>query len=434
MILEDKIMNKILIIFCISISFKIHSVLAIQELDRIIAIVNKEPITFLELEQEKEKAFLFFKQNNIEVPDETIITKKVLDEIIEKKIILTYAGDWNIEVSQEEIDQLVSNITDSNNITIDEFKENLLSQNTSYASFVDSMRYEILLKKVKNKEISSKLNISEFEVEKHKKKLSKITPDLYEISHILLKFSTDPSPEEKNQKRVLANEIIQKITDNEDFKKIAYEFSDAPDANEGGYLGELSKNELPEIFVDNITGLKSGDISEPFESNNGIHIVKINNIESLKEGFNSNQFVNKYFLKQIVMRTNEIHSETDVIDKLKKYKQEIENGGDFENYAKKYSEDYSSTSGGEIGWITEGFDPSLDAQLLNINQNEISEPFKTSLGWHIILYTDKKSEDVGKENIDNQIKMDLIKERTEILYQDWFSALKNEAFIEYRNE
>ena len=431
---EDKTMNKIkifILFYCFS--FCIHSSYSFQELDKIIAIVNKEPITQRDLEDGITKAEFFFQQNKIQPPEDSVIQKKVLDELIEKKLLELYAQDWNIKVSQEDIDTLISNIIQSNNITLEEFKLNINNQGITFESFIENLKFEILLKKIKSREISSKLNISDFEVQKHKEKLSKLKPDIFNLSHILLKFPTDPSAKQKNEKRELGKKIYQMLQ-KDDFAKIAYEFSDAPDSNEGGLLGELNKNELPEIFINELNNLQSGEISKPFESNNGIHIIKINSLKSLKENNLSQKNIKKYFVQQIVIRTSEIQSENDVISKLKKITNEIQNGGDFETLAKKYSEDFTSTNGGTIGWISEGIDRKLDVELSKISKNEVSKPFQTNNGWHIIQYTDSKIEDLRTENFDNQIKMDLINERTELLFDDWLITLKGEAFIEIRNE
>jgi len=411
------------------INFKF--IYAYQELDRIVAIVNKEVITLNDLSDGIDKALLFFKQNSIEPPENSVIEKKVLDELIEQKLIEGYAEDWNIRASQEEIDSTIESILLSNKITLDEFKSNLKQQGASFEKFVLGLKYEIVLKKVKNREISSKLNISDYEIKKHKEKLSKIRPDIFDLSHILIKFSSEPTAEEKRDKRKLGEEIFSKLK-TEDFGKIAYEFSDSPDANEGGALGELQQSELPEIFIEKINNLHAGEYTSPFESNNGIHIVKVNQIKSYNESKNSSQKIKKFFVKQIVLKTSEITSEDDVIKKLNRYKNEIESGADFNIIAKKYSEDFSSANGGEIGWITEGLDKRFDSVLSVIDKNEVSEPFKTDLGWHIIQYTDFKLDDVVADNIDNKIKFDLINERTELLYQDWFASLKAESFIEIR--
>lgn len=419
------------IVFALYLLVNSSFVSAYQEMDRIIAIVNKDVITFNDLSEGVDKALLFFQQNSIQPPETSIIEKKVLDELIEQKIIEGYAEDWNIKASQEDIDSLIQNILSANGITLDELKSNLKQQNSSYDKLIKSLSYEIILKKVKNREISSKLNISDYEIKKHKEKMAKIKPDIYDLSHILVKFSSEPTAEEKKEKRKLGEEIFNKLK-TEDFGKIAYEFSDSPDANEGGALGKLKQSELPEIFIEKINDLSAGEYSAPFESNNGIHIVKVNQIESYNEAKNSSQKIKKYFIKQIVLKTSEVASEDDVIKKLKRYKNEIESGADFSIIAKKYSEDFSATNGGEIGWISEGLDQNFDDQLSIIEKNEVSEPFKTDLGWHIIQYSDYKFDDIAAENIDNKIKFELINERTELLYQDWFSSLKAESFIEVR--
>jgi len=406
---------------------------SIQELDRIVAIVNKSVITYSDMEKGIKKALSFFEQNSIAPPEDDVIEKKVLDELIEQKIIHGYAEDWNIKVTQEDLDSIINNILKANEITLQEFKATLSEQETSYEEFIEDMRYDVLLKKVKNREISSKINISNFEVKKHKEKLAKIKNDIFDISHILIKFSSEPSAEEKKNKRNFSAEVHQKLS-NEDFKKIAYEFSDAPDANEGGALGKLKLSELPEIFIEQLNNLKSGEYSEPFESNNGMHIIKLNQVESYDESKNSSKEVKKYFVRQIVLKTNEVTSENEVIKRLTRLKEEINAGAKFELLAKKYSEDFSSSSGGEIGWISEGLEQKIDEQLLNIDQDEVSEPFKTDIGWHIIQYTAVKFENLATQDMDIKIKSDLINERTELLFQDWYSSLKAQSFIEIRDE
>ena len=184
---EDKTMNKIkifILFYCFS--FCTHSSYSFQELDKIIAIVNKEPITQRDLEDGITKAEFFFQQNKIQPPEESVIQKKVLDELIEKKLLELYAQDWNIKVSQEDIDTLISNIIQSNNITLEEFKLNINNQGITFESFIENLKFEILLKKIKSREISSKLNISDFEVQKHKEKLSKLKPDTFNLSHIIM--------------------------------------------------------------------------------------------------------------------------------------------------------------------------------------------------------------------------------------------------------
>ena len=169
-------LTKILLFLCLFI--KINFIYAYQELDRIVAVVNSEIITFNELSEGVDKALLFFEQNSIDPPEQSIIEKKVLDELIEQKIIESYAEEWNIKASQEDIDALIQNILSANNITLEELKSDLIKQASSFDKLVKSLKYEIILKKIKNREISSKLNISDFEVKKHKEKLAKIKPDI----------------------------------------------------------------------------------------------------------------------------------------------------------------------------------------------------------------------------------------------------------------
>jgi peptidyl-prolyl cis-trans isomerase SurA len=431
---EEKILNKKLTaIFFFFITFLLISplIFAYQDLDRIIAVVESSPITYTELEDGVNKAKLFFKKNNIPEPDQTVVEKKVLDELIEKKLIILYAKDYGIKVDQKETDSVVENILKQNQISQKEFEEDLIKQGSNYFKFIEDLKYEILLNKVKTKAISSNIRISDHEIEAHQKKLEKITPDIFYISHILIKFPSDPSPEKIIETEERANKIYKKLA-GKSFSEIAFENSDSDDAKNGGNLGPRKKEDLPEIFLDKINNLKPGDYTKPFKSPNGFHILKLDQLDSLKDSTKNKTLSTKYHLKQIVLKPNELKSEADIKKDLLKLKDKIIDGQDISQLAKKYSEDNSSINGGDIGWIEKGLNQKFDEEITKLKINDVSDPIQTDIGWHIIQLVDIKEEESNAANISNKIKMDLINERTAYLFEDWIEQLKSQSFIEIR--
>ena len=377
------------------------------------------------------KAKLFFKKNNIPEPDQTVVEKKVLDELIEKKLIILYAKDYGIKVDQKETDSVVENILKQNQISQKEFEEDLIKQGSNYFKFIEDLKYEILLNKVKTKAISSNIRISDHEIEAHQKKLEKITPDIFYISHILIKFPSDPSPEKIIETEERANKIYKKLA-GKSFSEIAFENSDSDDAKNGGNLGPRKKEDLPEIFLDKINNLKPGDYTKPFKSPNGFHILKLDQLDSLKDSTKNKTLSTKYHLKQIVLKPNELKSEADIKKDLLKLKDKIIDGQDISQLAKKYSEDNSSINGGDIGWIEKGLNQKFDEEITKLKINDVSDPIQTDIGWHIIQLVDIKEEESNAANISNKIKMDLINERTAYLFEDWIEQLKSQSFIEIR--
>lgn len=419
-----------LFFFIASLSISIN-ISAYQDLDRIIAIVEDNPITYTELENGVSKAKLYFKKNNIPEPDDTVVEKKVLDELIEKKLIILYAKDYGIKVDQKETDSVVENILKQNQISQKEFEEDLIKQGSNYFKFVEDLKYEILLNKVKTKAISSNIRISDHEIEAHQKKLEKITPDIFYISHILIKFPSDPSPEKIIETEQRAEKIYKKLA-GKSFSQIAFENSDSDDAKNGGNLGPRKKEDLPEIFLDKINNLKAGEYTKPFKSPNGFHILKLDRLDSLKNSTENKTLTTKYHLKQIVLKPNELKSEADIKKDLMKLKDKILNGQDISELAKKYSEDNSAINGGDIGWIEKGLNQKFDEEITKLKIHDISDPIQTDIGWHIIQLVDIKEEQREASNILNKIKMDLINERTAYLFEDWIEQLKSQSFIEIR--
>ena len=248
-----------------------------KELDRVVAIVEKEVITEVELKNAIDRVLKLSKEKDI--PEERyqeLVKANVLDKLIQKSLIEQYAAQSGYTVEQKQIDAFLANVAKRNKISIDKLKENFISEGMKFSEFINNIRYELLLKQIKNKEISTKINISDFEIDSQLRKNAILNPDIFNLSHILIKNSSGASDSdiETNHKRSI--EAYKVLLSKKNFKDVAKEYSDDSTAESGGNIGWKKEQELPELFNEQLAKINVGEITKPFKSPSGFHILKIN--------------------------------------------------------------------------------------------------------------------------------------------------------------
>ena len=401
------------------------------ELDRVVAIVEKEVITEVELKNSIQQVLA--KSKKVDGADQykDLLRSKVLDELIQKSLIEQYAVQGGITIEQKKIDAFLENIAKKNNMTVEEMKNNIESDGVKFGRFIDNIRYELILKKIKQKEISSKINVSDFEIKAQLDKNAVLNPDIYNISHILIQTSDEATPDEieKNYKKSM--EVYKVILSGEKFEEVAKKYSNDSNAKSGGNIGWRKEKELPKLFNDQIKKIGVGEVTTPFKSANGFHILKINE----KKGREKKKILIKQTkLRHIIIKQNEITPEEEIKKRLERFKNLIMDGSEtFENLAKQYSEDGSAATGGDLGWVSPGttlpvFENTYDA----LDINEISDPINTTLGWHIIQVTERRDNDLTDESIKYSARVQLVNQKTELIFKDWIKQLRDQSFVDIR--
>ncbi len=403
-----------------------------EKLDRVVAIVEKEVITEVELRNAIKQALKF--TENKGTPEEkyqALVKAEVLDNLIHKSLIEQYATQSGFSIEQKKIDAFIINIAKKNNMSVDEFKKNIKKDGIEFSSFIDNIRYELLLKKIKNKEISIKINISDFEIDSQLRKNAILNPDVFNLSHILIKNSGEASPSEIETNRKKSIEVYEILLSKKSFEEVAQQYSDDLTANSGGNIGWKKEQDLPQLFNDEIAKIKEGGITKPFKSPSGFHILKINE----KKGITKKKvLIQQTKLKHIIIKQNEITPEEVILKRLNRFRNLILDGSEtFDKLAKEYSEDGSAADGGNLGWVSPGttlpiFESTYDA----LDINEISKPINTSLGWHILQVTDRRDNDLTDESIKYSARMQLVKQKTELIFLDWIKQLRDQSFIDIR--
>jgi len=403
-----------------------------RELDRVVAIVEKEVITEVELQESIKSALAFSKKENISGDQyKDLVRADVLDKLIHKSLIEQYGAQAGYSVDQKKIDAFLKNISKKNNTTVEGLQKIIEKDGLKFGRFIDNIRYELLLKEIKSKEISSQINISGFEVDSQLRKNSILNPDIFNLSHILIQNSNDASVSELEANYEKSMEVYKILLSNKNFEDVAKKYSNDSTAKSGGNIGWKKEQDLPGLFNAQIAKIDVGEITKPFKSPNGFHILKINEKKGIKK---KKVLIKQTKLRHIIIKQNEITPEEEILKRLNRFRSLIIDGSEsFENIAKKYSEDGSSADGGDLGWVSPGttlpiFESTYDA----LNIDEISKPINTPLGWHLIQVTDRRENDLTDESFKYSAKMQLINQKTELIFKDWIKQLRDQSFVDIR--
>ena len=403
-----------------------------RELDRVVAIVEKEVITEVELQESIKSALAFSKKENISGDQyKDLVRADVLDKLIHKSLIEQYGAQAGYSVDQKKIDAFLKNISKKNNTTVEGLQKIIENDGLKFGRFIDNIRYELLLKEIKSKEISSQINISAFEVDSQLRKNSILNPDIFNLSHILIQNSNDASVSELEANYEKSMEVYKILLSNKNFEDVAKKYSNDSTAKSGGNIGWKKEQDLPGLFNAQIAKIDVGEITKPFKSPNGFHILKINEKKGIKK---KKVLIKQTKLRHIIIKQNEITPEEEILKRLNRFRSLIiDESESFENIAKKYSEDGSSADGGDLGWVSPGttlpiFESTYDA----LNIDEISKPINTPLGWHLIQVTDRRENDLTDESFKYSAKMQLINQKTELIFKDWIKQLRDQSFVDIR--
>ena len=403
-----------------------------QELDRVVAVVEKGVITEVELQEAVQSALAFSKKESTpEGEYEDLVRADVLDKLIYKSLIEQYAAQSGYNVDQKKIDAFLKNISEKNNTTIEGLQKIIEGDGLKFNKFIDNIRYELLLKQIKNKEISSQINISNFEIDSQLRKNSVLNPDIYNVSHILIQNLSGASEVEIKANYEKSMEVYKILLTKKSFEEVAKKYSNDSTAKSGGNIGWKKEQDLPELFNTQIAKISVGEITKPFKSPNGFHILKINE----KKGIDKKKVLIKQTkLRHIIIKQNEITPEEEILKRLNRFRNLIIDGSEsFENIAKKYSEDGSSADGGNLDWVSPGTTlPIFESTYDNLDIDEISMPINTPLGWHIIQVTDRRENDLTEESIKYSARVQLVNQKTELIFKDWIKQLRDQSYVDIR--
>ena len=410
--------------------FLIIPAFAVQEyieVDKIIAIVETQTITNSELTNKKEGIRKALSQQGESIPSDKEITKLSLDQLITEKLVIEYALMQGINVNDEILNNVINNIATSNNMSKEELIKEIERDGSNFPDFRENIRIQLIFEQVKKRIIGANLKISEFEIDNFIELQTESTPTKYNYSHIFIENIKNGDDVDVDKTKNKLNEVGNQLKEN-NFEEVAIDYSDGPMASKGGLIGSKIIDDIPDIFIESLKSMNLGEISEPINSSGGYHFIKLNKIEEFEM---ETIVVRQSKTKQILLKKNQIISEDEIEKKLSNIRNLIIEGMSFSEAAEKYSEDGSVANQGDLGWLNPGDTiPEFEKEMDNLRINEISQPIKTALGWHLIQVIERREKDLSSESLRKRVKEGLLKQKTEIRFKDWVKGLREAAHIE----
>lgn len=416
---------------CMSITYALTTHAASQMIDRIVAIVDLTIITQSELDDRLNKIVTRSQAANVNLPPMNILRSQVLDQLVLETLQINTARRFGAEATDQEVMSAINNILQQRKWGEAELVAELKATGETPNEFQESIRKQITMQNIAQGVVSSRIKISEQDIDNFLTSADAkfwISPDFH-LGHILIAIPPSADTQTINDAQEKANAIYEKASKGANFAEIAIAQSNGPAALEGGDLGWRKTTDLPTLFADIAPNLAIGEVSKPARSQAGFHILKLYD----KRG-ETKQIVTQTKARHILIKTSEIMTNEQAKAKLSEIRTDLLNGGDFAAQTKKYSDDIASKlSGGDLGWANPGqFVPAFEKTMNELTVNEISEPFLSKFGWHILQVLERREEDLTEDVIRNRARNLLINRRFEDEVQVWLQEMKDDAFIEIK--
>ena len=403
----------------------------IELIDRVVAVVDSGVIMESQLNSRVEEILIRLKSDTTELPPINLLEEQVLDRLIIEEIQLQLAERAGIKISDSELNQTLSRVSSQNNLSLEDFRLKLEAEGTSYKSFRDTIKKELIIQRVQRGRVGGKVDISEQEIENfiNSEEGKSQLAEQYNVQHILLSVKSGLTEQQIEEIKDEANNLITRLEGDESFEKLATAYSSGQEALEGGFLGWRTSAELPSLFANVVTELKVGEVAQPLRSGAGFHILKLTD----KRG-NTVKFLDQTLARHILVQPSEIRTENQAEELINDIYERLTNGEDFKQLARQFSEDPGSKmDGGELGWSNPGdYDPIFEQTLNATEIGKISEPVQSSFGWHIIEAMDRRNEDVSQEEQKNRAYQIIFKRKFEQELQSTLIELRAEAYVDIK--
>lgn len=402
--------------------------IATDPVDRIVAVVDEDVILQSELDRAVGNILAQYAGRAGQLPPRDVIERQVLERLISIRLQLARAEQTGIRVSDMELDQSVMRLAQQNNVSLDQLRASLERDGFSYAEFRDTMRDELVVQRLRQRFVQSRVNVTDTEVDILLASESLKRGEV-RLSHILVGVPDGASAAQIQAAREKAEMVKKELDGGLDFASAAIRFSDGQQALEGGDLGWRKFNEVPNAFADQIAGMQPGEVTQPMRGPSGFHILKLVDLREPQQ-----ELVREYNARHILIKTSELVSANDALDTVRDIRRRIEGGDDFAEMAKEFSEDTATANlGGDMGWFEIGAYGTRVEQVLNgLADGQLSEPFQTEVGWHLMQRLATREADVTDERRRDQAREIVRNRKAEEEYDLFLRQLRGEAYIENR--
>ncbi|MDG0968888.1 MAG: peptidylprolyl isomerase [Porticoccaceae bacterium] len=403
----------------------------IQVLDKVVAIVDDDVVLQSELNQRTKTIMAQLQQSGTQAPPEDILQKQILERLISERLQLTMGYDSGVRISDEELNDAIARIASGNQMTVEQYLQQLTMQGTSISGLKEEIRNELVIMRVQQGSVMRRIRISEQELDNflNSEEGRFLTSPDVNIGQILL-----PIPSGSDQIFITdvmsrAELLLNQTEQGADFRALAIANSADQSALQGGDLGWRKMAQLPGVFIEAVEKLEPGMISQPIRSAAGLHLIKL-----YERRGGEKQLIEQHFARHMLIKPNQIRDQEATVSQLSELRQRVLDGEDFATLAKEFSEDPGSAlNGGELGWSTPGmFVPEFEQVMGNSAINAISDPFQSQFGWHILQVTERRQQDFSNEIMENRAENMLRQRKYEEELQVWQQEIRDEAFVEIK--
>ncbi len=405
----------------------------IQLVDRIIAVVNQEVITQFELSARMQRVTRELQQRNTPLPDREVLERQLVERMITERVQLQRATELGLRVDDQQLDQTVARVAENNKMSVEQFESALARDGIPIQKFREELRSEIVISRLRDREVDNRISISENEVDLYitEQADSKETASEYELSHIVLRVPEQASPEQAERQRGRAEEVVKRSRAGADFGQMSAAYSDAPEAMTGGEMGWRERDRIPDLYLNALSKMRPGEVSEVLRSPAGFHVLKLTNLR----GSGAPLMIEQTRARHILLRVGESTSEAEATRKLQNLRERIVNGVNFGEIAKLNSDDGSAGNGGELGWLYPGDTvPEFERAMNELKVGEITQPIKSPFGMHLIQVLERRTADMSSDRKRLDARRVLRDKKSDEAYQEWLRQLRDRAYVELRLE
>jgi len=405
----------------------------VVDVDRIVAVVNDEVITQNDLNERVNLVVKQLQRQGAQLPPAEALQKQILERMINDLVQVQMAKENGIKVDDATLDRTIERIAQENSLSMPDFRAALERDGIQYTRFREDIRNEILLARLREREVDNNVVVTDAEVDTElaREAKDKSSGSEYLLNHILVSVPQQATPDQIEQRRQKAVSAVMQLRGGANFAQVAAQFSDAPDALQGGNLGWRAAGRLPPLFTEVLERMKPGDVSDVLRSPSGFHIIKMVD----KRGQAQAGGVQQTHVRHILIRTKEGMSEADARQKLEQLRARIMKGEDFGEVAKTQSEDSSASKGGDLGWVAPGDTvPEFERVMNSLKEGEVSQPIRTPFGWHLVQVLERRSDELSQDRKKQAARQAIRQRKADEAYQDWLRQVRDRAFVENRYE
>lgn len=400
-----------------------------QSLDKVVAVVNDNVITASELNAQLDTLRQQLVAKNMQLPPDAILRKQVLQHLIDVDLQLQLAKNNNMTIDSTELDESIAKIATENKLTLTQLREELLKQGLTWESYRENVRKEMLIARIQQRSVGKDIVVSAQQVDDYLKTAhqSEKTQQIFHVENIVIPLPEAPTTEQLNKARAKARMLLSKIKQGEDFNRLAIAESSGEFALEGGDLGDRHLAELPEVFANEVIGMKAGDVAGPIRTGNGFQLIKLVSINENKE----HHEVTKTHVRHILLKQDANTTTAEADKKINNLYQQLKSGKDFAQMAKKYSLDAASAvKGGDLGWVVpEELVPAFAKAMTALPLNTVSKPVKSPFGWHLIEVLERKTVDDSEMFKRQQVRQFLYQRKLAEAVQNWQQHIRTDSYV-----